>query len=170
LRTAIYALRDGTSVAVRAIEPSDAPGLVRFHEALSPDTQRSRFFAIHPHLNPLEVERFTTVDHHDRQALIALAGSEIVAVARYDRFGTTDAEVAFVTRDDHQGSGIATLLFNQLAAAARNVGVTRFVAQTLAENHSMLGVFTRTGLTTHRSLDRGIVEVTMELGVTGIGG
>jgi GNAT superfamily N-acetyltransferase len=161
-----HRLRDGSTVVVRPISPSDADGLVRFHESLTRDSQRSRFFAIHPHLSVKEVERFTTVDHRDRQALVAVKASDIVGVGRYDRLDDTDAEVAFVTRDDQQGLGVGSLLFQQLADAARLVGITRFVAETLPENHKMLDLFTRTGLVSHRSFGHGVVDVTMQLGAS----
>jgi GNAT superfamily N-acetyltransferase len=158
-----HRLRNGTTVAVRPIRTTDADGLVRFHELLSAESQRSRFFAIHPHLSVKEVARFTTVDHRDRQALVAVVGSDIVAVGRYDRLPGSDAEVAFVTRDDHQGLGIAMLLFQELATCASEVGITRFVAETLPENRKMLDLFTRTGLVADRSCGRGVVEITMLL-------
>ena len=141
----------------------DADALVRFHESLSPDSQRTRFFAMHPHLSAQEVKRFTTVDHSDRQAFVALASAELVGIGRYDRLDDTDAEVAFVTRDDHQGLGIATVLFHELAAAAGAAGITRFVAETLAENRKMLDLFAETGLVTQRSYGRGVVQITMLL-------
>jgi GNAT superfamily N-acetyltransferase len=159
-------LRNGTTVAVRPIGPTDAGELVRFHELLSPDSQRSRFFTIHPHLSTKEVKRFTTVDHRDRQALVALAGSDIVGIGRYDRISETDAEVAFVTRDDHQDLGIATLLFQELVTAASKVGITTFVAGTLPENRKMLGLFSRTGLVSERSFDCGVVELKMPFAST----
>jgi GNAT superfamily N-acetyltransferase len=158
-----HRLRDGTTVAVRPIAPTDADALVRFHESLSPDSQRTRFFAMHPHLSQHEVARFTTVDHRDRQAFVAVEDHDIVGVGRYDRLDDTDAEVAFVTRDDHQGLGIAMLLFQELATCASDVGITRFVAETLPENRKMLDLFTRTGLVAKRAFGRGVVEITMLL-------
>jgi GNAT superfamily N-acetyltransferase len=90
-------------------------------------------------------------------------GADLVGVGRYDRLDDTDAEVAFVTRDDHQQLGIATLLFHELATAASEAGITRFVAETLPENRKMLDLFTRTGLVSERSYGRGVVEITMLL-------
>ena len=75
-------LSDGTVVDVRPIDPSDADGLLRFHSRLSPETTYYRFFSPHPTLSPQEVERFTTVDHTRRDALVALVEGEIIAVAR----------------------------------------------------------------------------------------
>ena len=62
-----------------------------FHEGLTDETTRLRFFMLHPHLGQSEVARFTHVDHHDREALVALDGHDIIAVGRYDRLPGTDA-------------------------------------------------------------------------------
>jgi GNAT superfamily N-acetyltransferase len=149
---------------VRPIARSDAPALVRFHELLSPESQRTRFFAPHPHLSEKEVEHFTHVDHLDREALVATEGTEIVAVGRYERLpGTDQAEVAFVTRDDHHGSGLAAMLLDQLAIVARRVGISVFIAQTLVGNWRMLGVFNRSRFPVSTTSRDGIVDVTFSI-------
>ncbi len=143
---------------------SDGPALVRFHEALSADAQRSRFFGVHPHLSAAEVEQFTNVDHVDREAIIVTIGAEIVAVGRYDRLPATDsAEVAFVTAEAHRGDGIASELLRRLAVLARAVGINQFVAQTLPQNQQMLGVFARSPFKSVTKFAGGIVDVSMSL-------
>jgi hypothetical protein len=57
---------------VVAMSSDLAPALVRLHETLSPETTRSRFYSVHPHLSAAEVIRFTNVDHRQREALVAL--------------------------------------------------------------------------------------------------
>jgi GNAT superfamily N-acetyltransferase len=105
-----------------------------------------RFFTNHPELSPAEVERFTHVDYDDRLALVVEHDGALVAVARYDRLpDTSEAEVAFVVTDEFQHLGIGTLLLDDLAGAALSRGIMTFVASTLAENHSMLGVFYHSG-------------------------
>ncbi|MEY2449118.1 MAG: hypothetical protein QOH79_2594, partial [Acidimicrobiaceae bacterium] len=143
---------------------SDRDALVRFHEGLTSETTRMRFFLLHPHLTPTEVERFTHVDHHDREALVALDGDDIIAVARFDRVpGTDDAEVAFVTSDSRQGNGVCRQLLAELAARATSEGIVRFVADTLGENHRMLGVFRRSGLLVESNTEAGVVHVVLDL-------
>jgi GNAT superfamily N-acetyltransferase len=154
----------GTGLRYRAMRSSDGPALERFHEALSPDAQRSRFFIFHPHLSASEIERFTHVDHVDREALVVTRGAEIVAVGRYDRLpDRSDAEVAFVTAEDHRGEGLASQLLARLADAARAVGISDFVAETFGDNSRMLGVFTRSGLPTSVSYRDGVANVSMSL-------
>ena len=151
---------DGGTVHVRPITPADADALVAFHSRLSPRTIHFRFFSPRPRLSPREVERFTTVDHDDRVALVAELGDELVAVARYDRLpATSSAEVAFVVGDDHQGRGLGTLLLEHLAAAARERGITRFFADTLPDNRRMIGVFRDAGWVTSAKLEDGVVRI-----------
>ena len=113
-----------------------------------------------PTLSQQEVERFTHVDHDSRVVLVAELGDRLVGVARYDREpGTDSAEVAFVISDEHQGRGIGTALLEHLAAAARERGITRFVAQTLARNHHLLGVLRAAGFAERTRLENDVVYV-----------
>ena len=151
---------DGGTVHVRPITPADADALVAFHGRLSPRTIHFRFFSPRPRLSPREVERFTTVDHDDRVALVAELGDRLIAVARYDRLpATASAEVAFVVDDEHQGRGLGTLLLEHLAAAARERGITRFFADTLPDNRRMIGVFRDAGWATSAKLEDGVVRI-----------
>lgn len=160
-------LRDGTAVDLVAMGPADAERLVRFHKSLSPDTTYRRFFAFHPELSPKELYRFTHVDHREREAIIAVLDGEIIGVGRYDRLGEEggaegDAEVAFVVADSWQGRGLGTILLEHLAERAREAGLTRLVADTLAHNRPMLTVFDRAGATTD-GVESGVVHITIDL-------
>ena len=131
---------------LRPIRPDDAARLVEFHNHLSPHSCYLRFFSFHPTLSVGEVERFTCVDYVNRLALVAEIDGVLIAVARFDRHeGTTEAEVAFVVADDYQHHGIGSLLLDELVLAARPLGITTFLADTLSENHRMLGVFLHAG-------------------------
>jgi RimJ/RimL family protein N-acetyltransferase len=155
-------LRDGTPVEIVPMKDDDGERLVHFHDQLSPETTHLRFFSPHPELSVAEVERFTHVDHRDREALVAVSDGEIVAVARFDRLTDPEqAEVAFVVADSWQGRGLGTLLYDHLAERARRLGVRRFVAEALAHNRRMLAVFRRAGARSR--IERGVVYVTIEL-------
>jgi GNAT superfamily N-acetyltransferase len=162
--TPSHVLRDGTPVAVRPISTDDDERLTHFHESLSAETTRLRFFAVHPHLSRRETARFTDVDHTDREAWVALVDDEIIGVGRFERLtNSDDAEVAFVVADRWQGLGVGPILLRQLADCARAVGIRRLLAETLAENRHMLEVFARSGLPVTRSMAQGVVTVTMTL-------
>jgi acetyl coenzyme A synthetase (ADP forming)-like protein len=162
--TADVLLADGSAVHVRPIRPDDGEALVAFHARLSADTVYLRFFSPKPVLTPRDVERFTHVDGDTRVALVALLGGEIIGVARYDRVpGTTEAEVAFVIEDHHQGRGLGTIFLEYLAALARGRGITRFVADTLPHNRRMLEVFRTAGFRVEQTYSDGVVRVTFPI-------
>jgi acyl-CoA synthetase (NDP forming)/GNAT superfamily N-acetyltransferase len=153
-------LSDGGTVHLRPITPDDADRLVAFHGRLSERTRYFRYFGPYPRMPQRDLERFTTVDHCDRVALVAMLGHDIVAVGRYDRLGEGDsAEVAFVVADAHQGRGLGSILLEHLAAAARESGLTRFVAEVLAENGQMVRVFRDAGYQIARSFEEGTLHL-----------
>ncbi|MCU1692242.1 MAG: CoA-binding domain protein [Frankiales bacterium] len=153
-------LADGGTVHLRPITPDDADRLRAFHSRLSPDTVYNRFFTMMRVLPARDVERFTTVDHDERAAVVALLRDEIVGVVRYERLpGTADAEVAVVVEDAHQGRGLGPLLLEHLIAAARERGVERFVADVLPSNRRMLEVFRSVGFELTRAMADGYVEL-----------
>jgi RimJ/RimL family protein N-acetyltransferase len=156
---------DERTFVVRPIQPTDAERLVAFHEALDPLSQYRRFFTSHPHLGDTEVEHFTHVDHVDREALVVLDDERIVAVGRYDRLREDPgaAEVAFVTAVGWRRCGLASMLLQELAALARERGIHRFVAETLAENTEMRAVFHHAGFPATSSFADGVAEIRMEL-------
>ncbi len=179
-------LSDGGTARLRPIRPDDGPGLRAFGERLSSETVYLRFFSPRRKISDQEIAHFVTVDYRDRLAIVAIIDGELVAVARYDRTpppvassegpvrdehsepdgpaGNVDeAEVAFVVRDDHQGRGLGTIMLEHLASAAVARGIGRFVADTLPENHRMIGVFRSAGFDERANLDSGVVRVTMEL-------
>ncbi len=160
-------LADGHTVRVRPIMPGDADALVRFHHRQSAESIYFRYFSPRPELSARDVRHFTTVDHHDRVAFVALAMDEIIAVARYERYrGTDTAEVAFFVDDDHHGRGLASLLLEYLAAAGLENGLRRFSATTLPNNRKMLGVFSAAGYEVSTRLDDGVVEVGFDIDPT----
>jgi RimJ/RimL family protein N-acetyltransferase len=144
--------------------PEDEAALERFHRGLSPETTRLRFFATHPRLSDDERYRVTHVDHHDREAFVAYDGDRIIAVGRFDRLANgTDAEIAFVVADAWQGRGLGRLLLRELVARAGEVGITRFVAQTLPENHRMMSVFRHARLPIEVAFRDGVLHVVLDL-------
>ena len=160
-------LRDGRTARLRPIQPQDADDLANFHSLLSDQTIYFRFFAPHPTLSDVELHSFTHVDHRDRVALIVRLKGHIIGVGRYDRIDATTAEVAFVIRDDHQGLGIGSLLLEHLAAAARENGIGRFVADVLPANGRMLATFRFAGYHVVQGYDDGVVSLSFDIEPTG---
>lgn len=168
-------LRDGTTMHVRPIRPDDADALQRFHTGQSERSTYFRFFAPIARLTDRELRRLVTLDHHDRAALVAVRPGrdedgvereDILGVARFDVITDGEAEVAFNIADSVQGKGLASVLLEHVAAAARERGVRRFTAEVLPQNASMLGVFRDAGYEISQHLDDGVVTVGIDLDPT----
>lgn len=151
---------DGGTVHLRPIRPEDAEQLVAMHARTSVRTRYMRFFGAYPRIPEKDLYRFTHVDHRDRVAFVVYLGTSLIAVGRYDRLpDTDDAEVAFLVEDEHQGRGIGPVLLEHLAAAARENGIRRFVAEILAENARMVRVFREAGFSSTQSFEEGVVHL-----------
>jgi GNAT superfamily N-acetyltransferase len=163
--TSDFTAADGAKLHLRPITPNDASGMVKFHEDLSATSTYRRYFFVHSELSAIEVERLTCVDYVDRLALVVEDRDRLVAVCRYERVpDTREAEIAFVVADSYQHHGIGTLLLERLVEAARQRGITRFLAYTLRENRIMQQVFTDSGfrLTTTRDAETVVVRFPIE--------
>ena len=152
-------LTDGGVARLRPIRPGDARLLVEFYDRVSPESKYLRFFAPYPRLTARDVDRFTQVDYVDRVALILTVGEQMIAVGRYDRSEDDEAEVAFLVEDAHHGRGIAPLLLEHLAEAARERGITKFVAEVLPQNRAMAHVFAEAGYRVSKGIEDGVLLV-----------
>jgi acyl-CoA synthetase (NDP forming)/RimJ/RimL family protein N-acetyltransferase len=167
-RAADIILADGSTASVRQMQPEDGPAVVALHSRFSERTRYLRYFSPYPRISPSQLERFVNVDHHDREAFVVELGDELIAVGRYDRLGAgaTEAEVAFVVEDAHQGRGLGSVLLEHLAAAAREEDISRFVAEVLPMNSTMLRVFADAGYTVEREYDDGVVHLSFPIAPT----
>jgi RimJ/RimL family protein N-acetyltransferase len=165
-------LRDGSTVWVRPIRPSDKDELREGYEALSDESRYRRFLAAPGHLSEERLAYLTEVDHHDHEALVALEPQtgRGIGVARFvrSRQRPDAAEVAVTIADDWQGRGAGTLLLELLSDRAREEGVERFTGDVLAGNRDVLDVVERLGGEEHAT-GAGSVEVDVPLPPAGTG-
>src|SRR5690625_5180649 len=159
-------LRDGSTMHIRPIRAEDAEALQRFHLGQSERSTYMRFFGPMERISEEMLQRFTQVDHRDRVALVLVDGTEIIAVGRFERLPDGDAEVAFNVADSAQGKGLGSVLLEHLAAAGRELGVRRFVADVLPQNTKMVRVFTDAGYEVSSRMEDGVLAVSFEIAST----
>ncbi|MFH1152835.1 MAG: GNAT family N-acetyltransferase [Pseudomonadota bacterium] len=140
-------LKDGRSIDVRPLLPSDELSSRNFFYSLKDETIFYRFFypkKIFDH--KVIQDHWASVDYRKRMTLIGLimrgGAKEIMAVASYacdedDAY----AETAFVVSERFQGLGVATLMLRQLETIARANGFQGFKAVVLRDNKAMIRVF-----------------------------
>jgi acetyl coenzyme A synthetase (ADP forming)-like protein len=144
-READIVLRDGSTVHVRPVRPSDEAAIRAFLEGISSESIGFRFFGA-PNLDWVTAWSID-VDYADRFALIAETGSPrtIIAHAAYVRADHDHAEVAFLVADAWQGHGISTIMLAHLAEIAQQHKISTFTAEVLPHNHRMIEVFRESG-------------------------
>ncbi len=151
---------DGATVHLRPIEPTDADALVAFHAGLSDHTRYLRYFSAYNHMSERDSSASppSTTSTGWRWSSCSAARSS-ASGASTGSTDPTEAEVAFVVADAHQGRGIGSVLLEHLAAAARERGIRRFMAEVLAENGRMVRVFVDAGYQASHQYDYGVVHL-----------
>jgi acyl-CoA hydrolase/GNAT superfamily N-acetyltransferase len=144
-----HKLRNGRSMELRPIMPSDEFSSRNFFYSLQERTIYHRFFYKRKIFGHKEVQNeLASVDYHQNMTLIGLmvqgGHKEIMAVASYaQEKDSTLAEVAFVVGEDFQGLGVASIMMDRLENIARKNGLTGFTAIVLKENKAMQHVFNK---------------------------
>ena len=159
--------RDGTTLLIRRAAAEDETALAHLYQELSPESAYHRFLGFPSRQSPWHDE--IGAPGGTACTLVAEAGGGLVGVASYrgDPARPRDAEVAFTVADRWQGRGLGTLLLEQLATEARAAGMNRFLAETSADNSSMLAVFRDAGFPVTSTTRDGVVEARIALDAEG---
>jgi acyl-CoA hydrolase/ribosomal protein S18 acetylase RimI-like enzyme len=143
----ILKLKNGKTIELRPLVPSDEFSYRNFFYSLRQETIFHRFF-YNIKLFPHETiqKHWAGVDYRKNMSLIGLTRTrghkEIMAIGSYAMDeDDTRAEVAFVVREDFQSLGIASYLMDALQKIARENGYKGFTATVLKTNASMLRIF-----------------------------
>ncbi|MFB7504835.1 bifunctional acetate--CoA ligase family protein/GNAT family N-acetyltransferase [Streptomyces broussonetiae] len=157
-------LTDGTTVRIRQAGPADSDEVLRLYEEMSLEHLRLRFFSVSPASARVAADRVAAGERPGYRALAAEYGGHLVGLAEYEVLPPgSSAEIAVAVADGWHHRGVATLLLEHLADAARTAGVTAFTADALSENHEVLKVFHDLGLRVTRHFQGPEVHCTVEL-------
>jgi GNAT superfamily N-acetyltransferase len=146
----IEALRDGSSVEIRALKAADQEDMLAAVNRISGESLYRRFFGAKRYFSETEKAFFLNADFVNHLALVAIAKDVerpcVVGGGRYIVVRPGTAELAFAVIDEYQGRGIGSALMRHLVLLGRDSGIKEFVAEVLAENIPMLKVLQTSGL------------------------
>jgi acetyltransferase len=151
-------------VVLRPIRPDDEPQYEKFFTHLTPEDLRMRFFTAAPDRTFRFFARMTQIDYAREMAFTAVAGDDILGVARliadpdYRR-----AEFAVIVRSDIKGRGLGYRMMRHLIAYARAEGLEQINGDVLAGNTTMLKLCRDLGFTADGDPDAGVYRVTLPL-------
>jgi CRP-like cAMP-binding protein len=158
-------LRDGSVFYLRPVLPGDSERTTNGPVEFSSETLYRRFQSPRTPTKSLMTYLFE-VDYVHHFVWVMTEGPEgpVVADARFvrDEDDQGAAEVAFIVGDDYQGRGIGTFLMGALVVTADYVGVERFTARVLSDNHPMRAIMDRFGASWHRD-DLGVVTTVVDV-------
>jgi acyl-CoA hydrolase/GNAT superfamily N-acetyltransferase len=154
-------LDDGTQIHLRAVQPTDEPGMRDLMYDLSKETVYYRFMSRQSTFSDKQIQDFIYVDHRQEVTIVATVpeahGENIIGVGRYFLDDKTNrAEVAFVVSDTWQNRGLGTFLFKHLAELAKRNGISGFTANVLRENQRMQTIFNHSGHKVTTCLEEGV--------------
>ncbi|HEX7177165.1 MAG TPA: GNAT family N-acetyltransferase [Pyrinomonadaceae bacterium] len=156
--------KDGTSVYLRAVKPTDEAMMKELFYTCSEQSLYDRYFQVVKAMPHEKLQRIVNVDYENEMSVVARmreGGHErIVGAASYTlNPATNTADVAFLVHDEYQARGLGTLLLQHLMRIARSKGVAGFTADVLAHNHAMLKVFHNSGCEMKSSLADNVYQL-----------
>jgi GNAT superfamily N-acetyltransferase len=162
--------RGGPGIAYRPVTADDGSMFLAVFDGLSSQSRYMRYHGVKPALSDHEVRYFTDVDHHDHEAIVAVAGTEAVGVARYVRRSDDprSADIAVEVVDRWQRRGVGSVLLRLVARRARDEGVDQFRGSVLQSNVAMLATINSLRAPCETTSRAGpVLEIAVKLGHAG---
>jgi acyl-CoA hydrolase/GNAT superfamily N-acetyltransferase len=136
----------GEVVTIRPVKRVDERRLQEHFYNLAEEDIISRFFHLKKRFGRSEMEKIFEIDYVKNLSVVALVGEfgfgRIIGVGEYLLDPSSNmTEVAFTVQRAYQGKGIGRLIIKKLAEAARENGISGFVAYTAPENKKMINLF-----------------------------
>lgn len=160
-------LRNGKTISIRPLLPSDEIDYRNFYYSLKEETVYLRFFrSITIFSRKMAQDHWANMDYRKNISLIGIVqnrgNKEIVAIGTYAKMDDKLAEVAFVVREDFQSQGIASYIFKELERVAAANGFEGFFATTLPENKSMINLAKKCFSDTKITSNKDEIEIWMK--------
>ncbi len=161
------AAKNGERVLLRPVRLGDEDLLKDFFYSLSEKSMKRRFINTRLDMGHERLQDFVVIDYSSEMVILAVREMEdevesVIGLSEYrlDR-STNFGEVAFAVRDDHQGTGIGSMLLAYITQVAVKEGLNGFTAEVLVENTPMLRLFEKMDFIIEKRLCEGTYEIRM---------
>ncbi|MFO7884292.1 MAG: GNAT family N-acetyltransferase [Desulfobacteraceae bacterium] len=136
----------GQTITLRPAKPVDERGIQEHYYTMNRKDIISRFFHEKTIFAHDQIDSTFEIDYVNDFTIVAVVGElgfeKIIAVGEYLRNPVVNmAEIAFSVSKEWQGEGLACLLQNKLAEAAKQNGIKGLIAYTSPQNKGMIRLF-----------------------------
>jgi RimJ/RimL family protein N-acetyltransferase len=143
-------IKDGSTVFLRPIKPTDGPLILDIFQKLSPETIYFRFLTHLDRLKPELLKQLVEIDYETHFALAAVIKEEavesIIGTCRYIVKSNTDhAELTITLRNDWQRRGLGKIMAQKVVAIARSKGISSIEILFDSRNEGMKRLFASLG-------------------------
>ncbi|GAA6133430.1 bifunctional acetate--CoA ligase family protein/GNAT family N-acetyltransferase [Oceaniserpentilla sp. 4NH20-0058] len=161
----IIKVRDNKEVLLRPIRGEDEPELKVFHEQLSVESIRYRFFTSRRNFRHRELALFAQIDYQQEMAFVALnKEGEILGVVRtWTDADALQAEFSVLVGDNAQGLGMGRALMSKMIDYCTNKGTLEMKGTVLSDNKPMLKLAEKLGFSIMRYVDNNVLEIRLSM-------
>ncbi len=165
----LHRTKSGKPVLVRPIKAVDEDHLRNFFHKLSDHSVYLRYFRKMKSMPQRILQKTADVDYSKDMAIVVFSppdahNHELIALGQWvsDPRGGVP-EIAFQVRDDWQGEGLGTFLFDRLMDIARVNRVAKLKADVLSDNKGMNAIFERSAIPYTKQSDFGVITYMFDL-------
>ncbi len=157
--------KGGQVLNLRPVRGEDEPALKFFHETLSAESLRYRFFTARRNFRHRELAKFAQIDYQQEMAFVAEnKEGEIIGVVRtWTDADQVQSEFSVLIGDKAQGMGLGYRLMSKMIQYCIDQGIIEMMGTVLADNGPMLKLARKLGFQVKRHLDGDIVEIVLPL-------
>ncbi|OLO11372.1 GNAT family N-acetyltransferase [Chromohalobacter japonicus] len=163
------ALGNGMDVEVRPIRGEDAPLITLFHEQLSEESIRFRYFHHKADLTQRDLAVLAQINYDRQMAFIAEharpdGSKEMLGVVRvWNDPDNIRTEFSVIIRDDLHGHGLGSLLMEKMIRYCKGLGILEMVGTVMLDNQPMRALLKHLGFSFRYSMEEQVVEASLRL-------
>ncbi len=157
--------KEGKKLKLRPVRGEDEPALKLFHETLSSESLRYRFFTARRNFRHRELAKFAQIDYQQEMAFVAEnQEGEILGVVRtWTDADQVQSEFSVLVGDQAQGLGLGSKLMQKMIRYCKDQGIMEMMGTVLADNGPMLKLANKLGFAVSRHLEGDVVEILLPL-------